>query len=132
MVDVYLIVVLSVSGLFFLYTGVSSFLRPVVLGRLLGIDSVGRSGKIEIQAQYGGFFFACGLSVIASVLGVIEIGYGLFLTAVTFGGLTLGRLLALFEPTEDRHMLPTIRALYWVDGLGFVLALVGLSTMPVA
>lgn len=111
-------VVLAIFGLFFLYTGVASFLRPAPFARSLSLETVGRSGAVEIRAQYGGFFFAAAVSQFAPFVGLIAPSVAL----VIFGGLILGRLGALVYAARGDTLTPTIRALFVVDGGGAALA----------
>ena len=115
-------VVLSIFGVFFLYTGVSSFLRPGSFARSLSLETVGRSGAVEIRAQYGGFFFAAAVSQFAPFVGLTTPSVALIVALVIFGGLILGRLGALVYAARGDTLTPTIRALFVVDGGGAVLA----------
>ncbi len=113
--------VLIVFGLFFLFTGVISFSRPAPFARTLGLETDGRSGAIEIRAQYGGFFFAAGLSQFAPSITLLT---ALTIGLVVFGGLILGRLCSLVVDPGGERPLPTIRALYWIDSAGALFAVV--------
>ena len=118
--------VLIVFGLFFLFTGVISFSRPAPFARTLGLETDGRSGAIEIRAQYGGFFFAAGLSQFAPSITLLTTSTALTIGLVVFGGLILGRLCSLVVDPGGERPLPTIRALYWIDSAGALFAVVGL------
>lgn len=118
--------ILVVFGLFFAYTAVVSFRTPVPFARGLGLEPSGRSGAIEIRAQYGGFFAAAGLAQFAVFGGLISASAALFVGLVIFGGLIAGRGAAFFVGDKDEKLLPIISALYWIDGGGFVAAVIGL------
>ncbi len=120
------LVILSVFGLFFLYTAALSLWRPVGFAASLGLEPIGRSGVVEIRAQYGGFFFAAALCQAAPILSVIESSIAFVVALVIFGGLIFGRLVALMDQRGGERLLPTVFALYWIDGAGALLALVGL------
>lgn len=124
--SVFINAVLIVFGLFFLYTGVISFSRPAAFARSLGLETNGRSGAIEIRAQYGGLFFAAGLSQFAPLITSLTATTALTIGFVVFGGLILGRLCSLVIEPGREELLPTIRGLYWIDSSGAVLAAVGL------
>lgn len=117
---------LTAFGLFFLYTGFVSFQRPESFARMLSLEAMGYSGRVEIRAQYGGFFFASALSQFAPVAGLMSMKTALIVALVIFGGLILGRLAALFTPRQGDKLSPIIRSLYWIDSLGFIAALASL------
>jgi uncharacterized protein DUF4345 len=117
---------LVVFGLFFLYTGVMSFWQPTVFARMLALETQGRSGQVEIRAQYGGFFCAAALSQFSPFIGVLSQSTALIVALVIFGGLIGGRLAALLMP-QDENLATPIRALYWVDAAGAIGALLGLQ-----
>lgn len=118
--------ILVAFGLFFAYTAVVSFRTPVPFARGLGLEAKGRSGAIEIRAQYGGFFAAAAVAQFAVLGGLISAQMALFVGLIIFGGLICGRLLALFSGANGEKLLPIISALYWIDGIGCLAALVGL------
>ncbi|WOF74109.1 hypothetical protein QMT40_001755 [Parvibaculaceae bacterium PLY_AMNH_Bact1] len=118
--------ILVVFGLFFAYTAIVSFRAPVPFARGLGLEPNGRSGAIEIRAQYGGFFAAAGLAQFAVFAGLISPQPALFVGLVIFGGLIVGRVAAFFAGGKDEKLLPIISALYWIDGIGCLAALIGL------
>jgi len=111
---------LTVFGVFFLYTGVMSFLRPVAFGKSLSLAPVGASGIVEIRAQYGGFFFAAALSQFAPFVGLIASTTAFIVAAIIFGGLILGRIGAAMAKPDKEALSPMIKALYLIDGVGFL------------
>ena len=117
---------LTACGLFFLYTGITSFWQPVKFARFLALETQGRSGQVEIRAQYGGFFCAAALSQFAPFIGVLNHATALVVALVIFGGLIMGRLAALLVRSDEK-LTPPIRALYWVDAVGATCALLGLQ-----
>ncbi|NOX83841.1 MAG: DUF4345 domain-containing protein [Alphaproteobacteria bacterium] len=126
MVHIFLDVVLLIIGLFYIYTGVASFITPHDFAKKLGMKTQGRSGEIEVRAQYGGFFFVAGLTQLAPLFGLMgyTIAYAISLTI--FGGLILGRVGGALAGRKGEELLPLIRALYPIDGLGAGLAGLGL------
>jgi len=118
--------ILATFGLFFVYTAVVSFRAPVPFARGLGLEPNGRSGAIEIRAQYGGFFAAAGLAQFAVFGGLVSAPAALFVSLVIFGGLIGGRLFALLASGDRDKLLPIIAALYWIDGAGAIAAGAGL------
>ncbi|MCR9241113.1 MAG: hypothetical protein NXH87_07015 [Rhodobiaceae bacterium] len=118
--------ILVVFGLFFAYTAVASFRTPVSFARGLGLEPNGRSGAIEIRAQYGGFFAAAGIAQFAVFGGVISAPAALFVGLVIFGGLIAGRGAAFLIGDKGEKLLPIISALYWIDGVGCIAAVIGL------
>lgn len=126
MASIIINIILTVFGLFFAYTAVVSFRTPVPFARGLGLEANGRSGAIEIRAQYGGFFAAAALAQFAVFSGLISAQIALFVGLVIFGGLIAGRVLALVSDGGGEKLLPIIAALYWIDGLGALAAAAGL------
>ncbi|PCJ71549.1 MAG: hypothetical protein COA62_02885 [Rhodobiaceae bacterium] len=126
MLDIFVQAVLIVFGLFFAYTAIISFRRPKSFAAALGLTTIGRSGEVEIRAQYGGFFLAAAICQFAPFVTDMASTTALAVGLVIFGGLILGRLAALFSGSTDEQLLPTVRALYWIDGGGALLALTGL------
>ncbi len=117
---------LIIFGLIFLCTGVMSFLKPADFARSLSLEAVGRSGRIEVCAQYGGFFFAAALSQFAPFLDLIPTFTALIIALVIFGGLIFGRLGGLFFSSDGEALTPMIRNLFWVDIAGTIIAIVGI------
>ena len=122
--------ILLAFGLFFAYTAIVSFRTPVPFAQGLGLEPNGRSGAIEIRAQYGGFFAAAGLAQFAVFAGLVSAQTALFVGLVIFGGLIAGRIPAFFVGARGEKLLPIISALYWIDGLGCLAAIVGLFLSP--
>ncbi len=118
--------VLIIFGVFFLFTGIMSFRQPVRFARSISLQAIGKSGCVEIRAQYGGFFFVAALSQVAPFVGLISIFTAFVVALVIFGGLISGRVGALFFDADGQTLTPMIRNLFWIDGMGTVLALVGL------
>lgn len=119
-------IILAAFGLFFTYTALVSFRTPVPFARGLGLELNGRSGAIEIRAQYGGFFAAAGLVQFAVFGGLVSAQAALFVGLVIFAGLIVGRVAALFTGSREERLLPIISALYWIDGIGCLAAIAGL------
>ena len=82
---------LCIFGAFFFYTGVHSLCRPKQFGEMLSLQPIGRSGLIEIRAQYGGFFLAAALSQFAGLTALISIQTSFIVSLIIFGGLITGR-----------------------------------------
>ena len=119
---------LVIFALFFLYTGIVSFLQPTGFARSLSLEAIGRSGSVEIRAQYGGFFFAAALSQASPLLGLISVSTALIVALVIFGGLIVGRIGGLFFRAEGQKITPMIRNLFWIDAAGTLIAAAGLLT----
>ena len=119
--------VLGVFGLFFLYTGVTSFLRPHTFAEMLSLEANGHSGRVEIRAQYGGFFFAAALSQFAPFAGLLTMSQALVVALVIFGGLILGRIGALFANPRNERLTQMIKTLYVIDGVGLALSAAALA-----
>lgn len=120
--------ILILFGLFFLFTGVLSFSRPENFAQSLSLQLAGRSGRVEIRAQYGGFFTVAALSQGAAFLGLVPATAALMVALVIFGGLILGRMGALLVDRARERLTPMIRMLFWIDAAGTMLALAGLLT----
>ncbi len=117
-------IILAIFGLFFLYTGISSFRNPVGFARSLSLETVGWSGQVEIKAQYGGFFIAAALSQFAALIGALNPEAALVVALIIFGGLIAGRLGALMVSPQDETLTPTIKGLYYIDGAGAAASLI--------
>ncbi len=126
MMTVFPYIALVIFGLFFLYTGVMSFLQPAGFARNLSLEAVARSGRVEIRAQYGGFFFAAALSQFAPLIDLVSAYTALVVALVIFGGLILGRVGGLFCGSDRQALIPMIRNLFWIDGAGTIIAIAGL------
>lgn len=116
----------AVFGLFFFFTGATSFARPHLFAKKLGLITTGASGVVEIRAQYGGFFIAAGFALWAPLIDLLSFAGAYVVALVIFGGLFLGRICAAVIGGRNDALLPTIRALYLIDGLGAILAATGL------
>jgi len=122
--------VLTLFGLFFTYTGLHSLIAPRGFARILSLEPIGRSGDIEIRAQYGGFFLAAGLAQFAALSGHLTQSTALMISFVIFGGLIMGRLLALLFQGDGAPISPAIKALYVIDAIGCVSSAIALWVMP--
>lgn len=118
--------VLLSFGLFFLYTGVVGFVQPKRLGAMVSLTPEGRSGLIEIRAQYGGFFFAAGLSQLAPFTGLLSTEAALIIALVIFGGLIVARLAALFLDAGRQPLTSMMKLLFVIDGAGFAAVVLAL------
>lgn len=116
-------IVLTIFGLFFFYTAVSSFRNPVGFANSLSLQPVGRSGEVEIRAQYGGFFFVAALSQFIPFLGWLSPETALVISLVIFGGLITGRLGALVMAASEEPLTTAIKGLFLVDGAGAMISL---------
>ncbi len=117
---------LGIAGAFFLYTGVMSFVRPEAFANALGLEAAGRSGIIEVRAQYGGFFTPASAVQFLALGGLIGMPSAFLVNLVIFGGLITGRLPALFVGRNREEVIPVIHMLFWVDGIGAICSVVGL------
>lgn len=118
--------ILTITGLFFLYTGIMSIARPKAFANVLGLEPIGRSGEIEIRAQYGGFFTAAAIPQFLAIGGLLPYNMAFLISLVIFGGLIAGRLLALIFRSENSTITPMTKALFWIDAIGALAALAGL------
>jgi len=122
MEEVFARTVAAICGLFFIATGIIGFGQPGRFARTLGLDAASRSGVIEIRAQYGGFFLAAGAICAASASGGAPLNSALLLSTAIFGGLIGGRIAAWLLGRQTDPILPTIRALFLVDAMGFAVS----------
>ncbi len=126
MIGLFFDTALIVFGLFFLFTGVSSFKNPEKFARSLSLDAIGHSGRVEIRAQYGGFFVAAALSQFAYFANLNSKPTAFLVALIIFGGLIFGRAAAaLFNPEREK-LAPMIRNLIWIDAAGAIVSLSGL------
>jgi len=116
-------IVLGSAGLFFLATAWSSFSAPKQFGQRLGFTILGPDGLNEIRAQYGGFFLAMAIIDSLALMRIVPRGAGLLLTSAVFGGLIAGRVTSLILDGGFAGYGGLIRALFLIDGTGFVLSI---------
>jgi hypothetical protein len=116
-------VVLTICALFCLYTAWTSVTSPAAFAQQLGLQITNPGGINEIRSQYGGFFFAVGLVCLSSLAGIFSPRVALLFMATVFGGLIFGRLVSLIANGGLAGYGRTIVALYFIDSLGFGLAL---------
>lgn len=120
--------VLAFAALGGLATGAAAFARPAFFALQLGLVAEDASGLNETRAQYGGFFFLCGVLALTALAGWTPPVWTLVLTSVVFGGLILGRLSSLVLDAGQPRYRPAIRALYVIDSCGFLLSAGALAT----
>jgi hypothetical protein len=118
---------LALQASFSFYTSFLAFLYPTRLAGQLGFSLVGSAGLNELRSQYGGFFFAVGLTQLLSLFGVVPLQAGIAAGLVTFGGLMLGRLVSLTANGGFDGYTRTISALVFLDTLGFMLSFAALA-----
>src|SRR5215213_4193649 len=88
---------------------------------MLGYELPGSSGINEVRSQYGGFFLAMGVVQFCALGGILPLTTGLIVGIMTFGGLAVGRLVSVLKDGSE-HYTKTVRALVFLDPLGFVLS----------
>lgn len=120
---------IGLNGIFFIYTALHSLIAPVKFARMLNLEPVGRSGNIEIRAQYGGFFLAAGLSQFAALSRYLTLYSALIISLVIFGGLVFGRILALMFRNDGTPLTAVLKTLYVIDAVGFMGSIVALQTI---
>lgn len=113
---------LAVEAAFAAYTSWLGLSRPAALAGMLGLELVGEAGVNEVRSQYGGFFLAMALVQAAAVAGLVPLAAGLLVGATTFGGIALGRVWSCLRDGGAGRYTPTIRALVFIDPLGFALS----------
>ena len=118
---------LVVSALFTAWTSWSSFVAPDHFAKPLGYLLAGVDGRNEIRAQYGGFFLAVTVASVLTLAGTIPRQAGLVVNAVLFGGLIAGRLISLTIDGGMHGYGPIIRALFFIDSIGFILSITAFS-----
>ena len=104
----------------------TSFLRPREFAKQLGLGADDRSGEIEIRAQYGGFFLAAGIAHILPIFAVTPYLPAFAISLVIFSGLFIGRIAAFFFGDRNHPINFTVTALFFIDGIGAVMAAGGL------
>jgi len=120
-------VILAGAAVFFLGTSVAAFVSPAMFGARLGFTMAGADGLNEVRAQYGGFFLAAAIVSVAGLTGAVPRSGALLVMAVVFGGLIFGRLVSLALDRGFTGYGATIRALFAIDTVGLVAALVALG-----
>jgi hypothetical protein len=100
-----------------------SFRFPRQFGERLGFAIGGLDGLNEIRAQYGGFFLAAALVNGLALLGALPRQSSFVVNAVVFGGLITGRIVSLAVDGGMDKYGGTIRALVFIDAVGFALSI---------
>ncbi len=113
---------LALTALFFLYTAWSSATAPEAFASRLGLTLANAGGFNEIRSQYAGFFLAAAVLCVLALISAVPLATGLVMLAVIFGGLIVGRLISLVLNGGVSGFGPAIRALYVIDGVGFIAA----------
>ena len=116
--------VLVINIVFFLLTTWSSATAPESFAAKLGLGIVNAGGINEVRAQYSGFFLAAALVCTASLFGLLSRQTSFVVVGAVFGGLFAGRLVSLALDGGVAGYGPTILALYAIDAIGLVLAVV--------
>jgi hypothetical protein len=114
--------VLVIATLFFLLTAWRSGTDPSLFAERLGLTVANPGGVNEVHAQYSGFFLGAAIVCIASLAGVIPREISFVVLGTIFGGLIAGRLTSLALNGGVAGYGPTIRALFFIDAIGFALA----------
>jgi hypothetical protein len=116
-------VFLLVTSLFFAWTSWTSLKFPRQFAQPLGFTIGGLDGLNEIRAQYGGFFLAAALVNALSLFGVLPRQTGFVVNCSIFGGLIAGRVASLAVDGGINGYGGVIRALFFVDAVGFALTI---------
>jgi hypothetical protein len=114
---------LILCAVFFAFTSGSSLSARAQFAGRLGYGLISRDGFNEIRAQYGGFFLAMCVVNLLAMFRKVPLNAALLANATTFGGLFAGRLLSLGLDGGLGAYGPVIRALYFIDGTGFVVSI---------
>jgi hypothetical protein len=113
---------LGFVALFFFYTAWRSGFQPEQFARDLGLGIIDSGGYAEIRGQYTGFFFVSAMLCVLSLCQAIPRPFAYVTLAVIFGGLIIGRLVNLVIHRSFAGYSQTISALYFIDAVGFLLA----------
>lgn len=77
------------------YISVRALTAPQEVLSNFGLVVEGADGRNEIRGQYGGFFGAVSLALIACLFNRLPVRFGLGLLLVTVGGVLFGRIASL-------------------------------------
>lgn len=117
------IAALGLGAALALWIGARGLTVPAAVADRLSLVPDGAGGLNEIRAQYGGFFLAVGLLSAAGLWRRALAVPALWILAVTFGGVLVGRLVGLaMDGGSFAGYGPTIRILFAVDAVGVLLA----------
>jgi energy-converting hydrogenase Eha subunit B len=114
--------VLALAAVFGLLTTWSSASAPRQFAERLGLAIANAGGRNEIRAQYAGFFLAVATVCVAALAGAVPRRSAFVCLGMVFGGLIAGRLFSLALDRDPAGYGTTIRALYAIDMIGFLLA----------
>jgi hypothetical protein len=115
--------ILLITSLFFAWTSLTSLRFPRQFAQPLGFTIGGLDGLNEIRAQYGGFFLAAALVNAMSLFGVLPRQAGFVVNGAIFGGLIAGRMASLAIDGGINGYGGAIRALFFIDAVGFALTM---------
>jgi hypothetical protein len=121
-----IMITLAFAGLLSFAIALRALLAPHALATGLGLGIGTHDGCNEVRAQYGGFYLAVAVTCALGIAGMVPHTSALLLLAVTFGGILLGRIISAILDGGIGGYGPTIRALYIVDLVGFVAAVLAL------
>lgn len=111
------ILVLTLSGLSILGTGIVGLTDPQALFTPLGVDLIGASAHNEMRAAYGGMHIGVGGLLLAGAGRASMRTTALLVAAVFLGGLAVGRFVSLLL---DGAPSPFVYQLWIPEAIGAV------------
>ncbi|HPE46773.1 MAG TPA: DUF4345 family protein [Hyphomonas sp.] len=121
--------VLILIAILFAVMGISSIVAPLLTTAQFGINELGRDGRNEVRAIYGGFGMAmAGVLVVATLMPELRAGVSLTV-AVALGGMAAGRVLsAALDGSIGRKPafylgleFSGFALLFWVSGIAMTI-----------
>lgn len=112
-----------------LFLGIFAIADPTGFLAAMQMSAEGPAALNEMRAQYGGFFLALGVFLLASAAGRIGTRAGLWAMVVMYGGIFTGRMLHLtvFGGAPDfPDYNTTMQVIHLIDGGGFIASLIAL------
>lgn len=112
-----------------LFLGIFAVADPAGFLTAMQMGAEGPAAFNEMRAQYGGFFLALGLFLVAGAAGRANTRAALWAMVIMYGGIFLGRILHLtaFGGWADFPAYNlTMQIVHAVDGAGFILSLIAL------
>jgi len=108
------------SAFLFALMGIASIVRPTLTAAQFGILELGREGRNEVRAVYGGFGLAMSSMLVAAALAP-EIRMGVTLTiSLALAGMAFGRILSALI---DRGIGCKAVFYFCLESLGFLILL---------
>jgi len=111
-------IVLWSSAVLYALIGLVCFVRPDTTMNAIGIGILNDTGRVDIRATYGGLLAGLGGFFLWAAVEPSRYEAGLYAVIFVYGGLALGRLLAILAKAKPKPMM----WIFLLLELGYVVA----------